>query len=583
MFLNIFSDYSDSMPSFSFDGSVVAWFAFIMMIIGGLGLFLYGIELTGDSLKAIAGDRLKTFIEKSTNTPIKGIFIGAIVTVLLQSSSGTTALTVSLVRAGLLSFPQAVGIIMGANIGTTITPFMMSLKIEIFALWFVGIGALMIFFFKKVKVKQTGSMLLGFGLLFLGLWFMGNPLKEILSEYEEPVRMLFSWLENWPIFGLLLGTLITALVQSSAATILILQTLLGVGSITMAGALPILLGCNIGTTVTALIASFGGGTEAKRTAFVHSLFNVLGSLLFFILTIAGPSGRGPFVLLMDWIDGAWFNGANKEMTLAVAHIIFNVVTTFVLFFFVKYMVSLTNFIIRDHQDEREKIVDELLDYSLINKSSVLALSFAKKAINYMAECVKEYVEIVEKYSFEQIDDLPSKGLEIEKTVNCLDKRIHDYLIKLTITDLDQKTSTLLSKYLDLIKDLERVGDHCTNIIEFFSERYDKNMHLSDDGAQDLSQIYSVLTNMVNNTLESLLEWDSEKATLAVKYEDEIDRMEECFHERHVHRVNTGNCTVINAEHYVEILSNIERMGDHLKNILDGIMTEEYCKYDEFNH
>lgn len=583
MLLNIFSDYGNSMPSFNFDGSAIAWIAFIMMIIGGLGLFLYGIELTGDSLKAIAGDRLKTFIEKSTNTPIKGILIGAIVTILLQSSSGTTALTVSLVRAGLLSFPQAVGIIMGANIGTTITPFMMSLKIEVFALWFVGIGALMIFFFKKVKVKQTGSMLLGFGLLFLGLWFMGNPLKEILSAYEEPVRILFSWLENWPIFGLLLGTLITALVQSSAATILILQTLLGAGSISMAGALPILLGCNIGTTVTALIASFGGGTEAKRTAFVHSLFNIMGSILFFILTIAGPGGKGPFTLLMEWVDSAWFDGTNKEMTLAFAHIFFNVLTTFILYFFINQMVRLTNFIIHDQKDEREKIVDELLDYSLINKSSVLALSFVKKAINYMAECVREYVGIAEKYSFEQNDTIPGKGLELEKTINCLDKRIHDYLIKLTITDLDQNSSTLLSKYLDLIKDLERIGDHCTNIVEFFKERYDKDMHLSDDGAQDLQQMYSVLTSMIDGTVISLIEWDGEKAILTAKYENEIDRLEDFFHERHVHRVNSGACTVINAEHYVEILSNVERMGDHLKNILDGIMTDEYCKYDEFNH
>lgn len=583
MFLSFFDDYSNAMPSFSFDGSVVSWIAFIMMIIGGLGLFLYGIELTGDSLKTIAGDKLKVVIEKSTNTPIKGILIGTLVTILLQSSSGTTALTVSLVRAGLLTFPQAVGIIMGANIGTTVTPFIMSLKIEVFALWFVGIGALMLFFFKNVKVKQVGTMLLGFGLLFVGLWFMGNPLSEILETYEDSVKSLFSWLENWPIFGLILGTVITGVVQSSAATILVLQTLLTAGSISIAGAIPILLGCNIGTTVTALIASFGGGTEANRTAFVHSLFNILGSILFFILTVAGPNGHGPFVMLMNWIDTAWFNNSNPAMTLAMAHIIFNVVTTCILYWFVDQMVRFTNFIIKDHSDEREKIVDELLDYSLINKSSVLALSFAKKAINYMSECVKEYVDIAKTYSFEQVKDLPERGLELEKTINCLDKRIHDYLIKLTITDLDQSSSTLLSKYLDLIKDLERVGDHCTNIVEFFSERYEKDMHLSNDGKQDLEQIYSVLLEMVNGTVNSLLEWNSDIAVEAVKCEDEIDKMEDCFHERHVHRVNSGACSVINAEHYVEILSNIERMGDHLKNILDRIISDEYCKYDEFNH
>ncbi len=572
------------MPGFTFD-NISQLPVFLMMILGGLGLFLYGIELTGNSLRAIAGDRLKGFIEKSTSTPIKGIFVGALVTILIQSSSGTTALTVSLVRAGLLSFPQAVGIIMGANIGTTVTPFMMSLKIENYALWCVGIGAILIFFFKKEKIHQIGSIVLGFGLLFVGLWFMGGALGAILDNesVQGSVASLFTWLEKWPILGLLIGTAITAAVQSSAATILILQTLYISGSIHLTGALPILLGCNIGTTITALIAAFGGGTEAKRTAFVHALFNIIGSVLFMILAVAGPGGKGPFIYLMQWLEDTFLNGVPQAMTLAFAHIIFNLITTFVLFFFIKQMVWLATKVIKDKANPEDKLVDELLDYTLIEKSSVLALSFVKKAIDYMSDCVKNYVHIAKEYSFERKDELLTNGAELEKTINCLDKRIHDYLIKLTITDLRDDSSKLLSKYLDQIKDLERVGDHCTNILEFFEERYEKEMHLSDDGIQDLSQMYEVLLTMTDNTVGAIKEWSIDKANIASDCENEIDKLEEVFHERHVHRVNSGACTFFNTEHYVEILSNIERMGDHLENICEGILTDEYCKYDEYNH
>lgn len=572
------------MPEFVFE-NISQLPVLIMMILGGLGLFLYGIELTGNSLKAIAGDRLKGFIEKSTSTPIKGILVGALVTILLQSSSGTTALTVSLVRAGLLSFPQAVGIIMGANIGTTITPFMMSLKIENYALWCVGIGAILIFFFKKEKIHQIGSIILGFGLLFVGLWFMGGSLGAILDNesVRGSVESLFTWLEKYPVFGLLIGTVITAAVQSSAATILILQTLYVSGNIHLIGVLPILLGCNIGTTVTAMIASFGGGTEAKRTAFVHALFNIVGAVLFMILAVAGPGGKGPYIMLMEWIEDTFLNGVPQAMTLAIAHIIFNVVTTIVLFFFIKQMVWLANRLIKDKAKPEERIAEELLDYSLIERSSVLALSFVKKAIDYMTDCVKQYVYITKEYSFERKDELLTEGAELEKTINCLDKRIHDYLIKLTITDLSDDSSKLLSKYLDLIKDLERVGDHCTNILEFFEERYDKEMHLSTDGVQDLSQIFEVLLKMTDNTAAAIKDWSVENAKTASDCENEIDKLEEVFHERHVHRINSGACSYFNTEHYVEILSNIERMGDHLENVCESILTEEYCQYDEFNH
>lgn len=551
---------------------------YLMEVFGGLGLFLYGINQMGDSLKTIAGDRLKVFVEKTTNTPLKGIFVGALVTALIQSSSGTTALTVGLVRAGLMSFPQAVGVILGANIGTTITSFIIGLKIEKFSLIFVGIGAILIFFIKNEKIKEIGKIIFGFGLLFFGLKLMGDSLNAILTAYEEEAATAFKVLADFPILGLFIGIILTAIVQSSSATVGIVQTLYAQGSIALMGALPILLGCNIGTTITACFACVGGGVQAKRTAFVHAMFNVFGAILFMILL-------WPYAELVGIIERTMLSGLGEhpEMSIAVGHMIFNVGTTIILYFLIGIIVKLATKVIKEKPNEEQTILEELLDYSLIEKSPTLALSFAKKSVDYMGKCVSDYALIAKSYSFDNDKNYITEGASLEKTINSLDKRIHDYLIKLTISDLNESNSHLLSVYLDTIKDLERVGDHCTNILEFFQERYDTEKVLSEDGKQDLEQIYGVLLEMVNLTVESFNTWDLAKAQEIDAYEQQIDKLEEVFHQRHVHRINSGACSYLNADHYVEILSNIERMGDHLKNISDNILTDEYCKYDEYDH
>ena len=549
----------------------------LMFILGGLGIFLFGINLMGDSLKEMAGDRLKVIIEKTTNTPIKGILVGAAVTALIQSSSGTTALAVGLVRAGLLSFPQAIGIIMGANIGTTITAFIVGLDIGAAALWFVAIGAILVFFMSKEKIKTLGNIVLGFGLLFFGLETMGDALKDLLKAYEAQTTALFTWLAETPIgwiMGLFVGTGVTAIVQSSSATISIVQKLYGQGNIPLMGAIPILLGCNIGTTVTAMFACVGGGTQAKRTSLVHAIFNIFGAILFMILLV-------PYTALVQLIEDKILGpmGADPSMTLAFAHIIFNFVTTFILYFFINKLVLLATKLIKDDEEEH-KIYDELLDYSLINRSSTLALSFVKSAIDYMANKVKRYVYIAKEYSFEKNDEYYEESKRLEERINILDKRIHDYIIKLIITDVSVKSSKLMSKYLDQIKDFERIGDHCKNLFGFFKERYENKMELSTDGIQDLEQIYDMLIIMTDLTIDSVLKWDSGLALEATKCEDKIDKLEEVFHARHVHRLNSGACSVLNSEHYVEVLANIERMGDHLENIAESVIVETAVNMNE---
>ncbi|MDE7263851.1 MAG: Na/Pi cotransporter family protein [Anaeroplasmataceae bacterium] len=539
----------------------------LIAVLGGLGLFLYGINQMGDSLKTIAGDRLKTIIEKTTNTPIKGILVGTLVTAVIQSSSGTTALTVGLVRAGLMTFPQAIGVILGANIGATITSFFIGLNIEQYSLIFVGIGAMMMFFIKKEKGVEIGKAIFGFGMLFFGLKTMGDALDVILMAYEEQATQMFKFISDYPILGLLIGTVLTALVQSSSAIIGILQTLYQQGFIVIFGAIPIMLGCNIGTTITACVAGVGGGVQAKRTAFVHVLFNVVGAVLFMAIL-------WPFSRLMELIEGSMLSGLgpHPKMSIAVAHLLFNFLTTFIMFFLIKLMVKLAERLFKEKPNESQTILDSLLDYSLMEKSPIFSLTLVKKSIDYMCKCVAEYVSMAKEYSFDKKMNFGNRPKEIEETIDELDKRIHDYLIMLTLSDLSKSNSHLLSAYLDAIKDLERIGDHCTNLFEFFDERYATNKELSEDGKQDLEQLYGTLLEMLNLTMEAFYAWDKDKAVAVNSLEEQVDKMEAFFHQRHVHRIDSGACSYLNADHYVEILSNLERMGDHLENISECILT-----------
>lgn len=550
----------------------------LIAVLGGLGLFLYGINQMGDSLKIIAGNRLKTIIEKTTNTPIKGILVGTLVTAVIQSSSGTTALTVGLVRAGLMTFPQAIGVILGANIGATITSFFIGLNIENYSLIFVGIGALMMFFVKKEKGIEIGKILFGFGMLFFGLKTMGDALDVILMAYEDQATKLFTFISDYPVLGLLIGTALTALVQSSSAIIGILQTLYQQGFIIIYGAIPIMLGCNIGTTITACIAGMGGGVQAKRTAFVHVMFNVVGAILFLALL-------WPFSQLMELIESSMLSGLgpHPKMSIAIAHLLFNFVTTFIMFFLIKLMVKLATKLFKDKPNEEQTILNSLLDYSLIEKSPGFALSFAKKSIDYMCKCVTEYVHMAKDYSFDKKMNYGNRPAELEDTIDTLDKRIHDYLIQLTLTDLSKSNSNLLSSYLDAIKDLERIGDHCTNIFEFFDDRYATGKELSSDGSQDLNQLYDTVIAMLDKAMGAFYDWDREKALEVNTIEDQVDKLEEVFHQRHVHRIDSGACSYLNADHYVEVLSNLERMGDHLENIAECVLSSFHIVIEETAH
>lgn len=549
--------------------SAIDWASAIFGLLGGLGLFLYGINKMGDSLKELAGSKLKVIIEKTTNTPLKGILVGFLITALIQSSSGTTALTVGLVRVGLMTLPQAVGVIMGANIGTTFTSFLIGLKIKTYALPIIFIGSSLIFFFKKRNIVSLGGVIFGFGLLFFGLSTMGNGMKQI-TELQQ-VADLFVAMEKMPVIGVFVGAIITGVVQSSSATVGLLQTIYGAGNIGLLAAIPILLGTNIGTTVTAIFASLGGTAPAKRAALIHVIFNVFGALLFMIILI-------PYVRLIGYIETRWLwdgipGSPKPEMTIAIAHMIFNIVTTFIMFWFINYLVKFATKIIPGEPiDEMSK---GLIDDTLINESPVLALEFSKSAINRMGDMVKALFNTTKEYSFENEKGLLVKGLDIEEEIDLFNSRIHDYLIKITRTELGFTESHRLSKYIDTISDLERIADHCVNILEFFQERYNINVILSKDGEKDLNKLYDLLEGMLNDAVVSLVDNNKDIIADIDEREEQVDKLEDKFRRNHLLRLNNGQCSLTTAENYTDILSNLERIGDHCNNIARTVIHDYY--------
>ncbi len=542
----------------------IDWTQTIFMVIGGLGLFLYGIYLTGESLKLLAGNKLKKLIEKTTNTPLKGIFMGVLVTVLLQTSSGTTALTISLVRAGLMTLPQAAGIILGANIGTTVTSFLIGLNISAYALPMIGVGSMMAYFLSYKKWKRFGGALLGFGLIFFGLSTMSGALKVFteLAGFEQ----LFVRVESTPVLGVLMGTALTFLVQSSTATIGILQDLYQTDTIPLIGAIAIVLGSNIGTTITAFITAIGGSTAAKRTAVIHIVFNVFGSLLFLLLIV-------PYAWFINILQERFLGGEPVAMTLSLAHIFFNVFNTFVMFFFINQLVAFSKRIVPGEDMDNLTNVDSLQE-RLIKDSPPLALESAKKIILSMGDLVKHMYDLSVQYSFEENKKTLEKGRTLEELIDTLDQKTHDYLVKISQDDLDYNLAHLQASYVDAIRDLERIADHCQNLFDFFEHRHESKQVLSDSGKSELKALYAVAHDAIVITLEAFTEQNRQKAEQVLSLEDKIDAMVRRNRKEYIKRLSQ-NGSASNDTLFVDILSNVERIGDHCENIVLNILYDQY--------
>ncbi|MBS4218615.1 Na/Pi cotransporter family protein [Bacillus sp. FJAT-49711] len=533
----------------------------LFMFFGGLGIFLYGIKSMGDGLQKVAGDGLRELLDRFTTRPIMGVLTGIVVTGLIQSSSATTVLTIGLVTAGFMTLRQAIGVIMGANIGTTVTAFIIGINISEYSLPILAFGTILIFFFKNHKVNNFGQVFFGFGALFFGLSLMGDAMKPLRGAQAFSDMMVN--LSDNPLLGVGVGTLFTVIIQSSSASIALLQTLYDQGAINLNAALPILFGDNIGTTITAVLASIGASVAARRAAFTHVLFNVIGTILVLLLFI-------PYTHLVEFFQTT-FN-LNPRMTIAFAHGTFNVTNTIIQFPFIAVLAWIVTKLIPGEDTSIEHKAVHLGE-QFIRQSPSIALGQGKKEVLRMAELADKGMEEVGQYFKSQGKKHRELLPQIEDALNNLDKTITEYLIQISyhsLTDHDLHTHHTL---MNTVINLERIGDHIENIMELIDSQIKNKVTFSESALEDLDEMFDLTVSTLRQAITALEQNDIVQAKAVLEKEKIIDQMERDLRKKHIIRLNENQCTGTAGIVYVDIVSNLERIGDHAVNIADGVISE----------
>lgn len=525
-------------------------------ILGGLGLFLYGIKLMGDGLKSMAGERLRDMIDKYTSKAWMGIIIGIIVTSIIQSSSATTAITIGFVRAGLMKLDQTVGIIFGANIGTTITSFLIGIKVEKYALLFVFIGAMLLLFAKRRKYAYWGEITLGFGVLFYGLMLMGDALKNL--KYIADFQNIAIELGHQPLLATLSGIVMTGIIQSSSASIGIIQKLYDTGAVGFTAVLPFVFGANIGTTVTAALAAMGGSLASRRAAGIHTLFNVM-------MTTIALLALNPYIHLIDFITDRL--NLNPMMQVSVAHIIFNVTGTILFYPIIKYMVMFIKVVIRGDERERIEVNTSDFDPKLAQKFPSGALEISKRATMKMGELASEILITTRSFFNKEPKVTVDSINQIEEVINNIDTKITDYLLEISKQTLGEKDIDNSSINLAIVKNLERIGDLATNLGEFYDLVFDAKEDFSDAAKEDINGMYDTVEHMLNRALRIYGEGDYSLKDSVTEDEEYIDLLERKARQRHFDRMRSQECTTaIGSSVFVDILGTLERIADHADNI-----------------
>ena len=551
----------------------------LFSFLGGLGIFLFGIKYMGDGLQKAAGDRLREVLNRFTSTPLRAVLAGIIVTGLIQSSSGTTVLAVGLVSAGFMTLRQAIGVIMGANVGTTVTAFIIGFNLSAYALPIIGIGSLLLFFFKRKSLQNIGQILFGFGCLFFGLKLMGTamePLKD-LPQFNQ----LMLEVAHIPILGVGIGTLLTMVLQSSSATIGILQQLYGQGSLALGAALPILFGDNIGTTITAVIAALGASVAAKRTAAAHVVFNLVGAIIFTILL-------APFTQVVIAITGAL--NLNPSMQIAFAHGLFNVTNLAIQFWFIPQIEVLVKKIIPG--DDKTLAIREVeLNEDFLHTSPSIALRQASSEVIQMGNYVYRSLSAAKNYYLGPTEELKDEVTQYEEAIDQYDISLTEFLAKAATFELSQTESQEQAMLLEFTKDFERIGDHCQNIVNFVGEACEvekkqrsrekrkglpvttrKQLLLQDE---DLVLLFDKVAKNVRDALEILESGDRLKAQKMLTREGEINRLVDLLRSKYIRLMNHGEGRAADGILFIDISSNLERSSDRTLHIAKYILGNDY--------
>lgn len=530
----------------------------VINLLGGLGLFLFGMKMMGDGLENFAGDKLKGIFDKITSNPIKGVITGAVVTMLIQSSSAATVMVVGFVNSGIMNLMQAAYVIMGANIGTTITAQLITFNFSAIVPVFIAVGAAFVLFNKKKNLKEIGYIALGFGILFLGLNNMSGAMKPLRESVVFTDLIL--GLRGHAILSLLLGALMTAVIQSSSAVTGILVALASSGVIPIDVAIPVLLGSNIGTCVTALISSLGTTNAAKKAAMIHFFFNVIGALIFLI-----PPIRGLLQTIVTSITPG-SGGDEVARQIANSHTIFNVTNTILLLPFTKYLVALVNRLLpEDESEELPKV--KFIDDRLLETPSI-AFGQSTNEIVRMGNLAKKNLQYALDGFMDGNSDLIDKVYKNESIINLLEGDITRYLVKLSNSDIADVQRAQLASYFHVVNDIERIGDHAENIADFAREKVDKNLNFSEDAINEIREMAKLCIEAIDNSLSCFADYNKAGASEVRKIEDKIDSSEKNLRNSHIRRLNSGICNATVGTMFLDLISNLERVGDHAMNIAE---------------
>jgi phosphate:Na+ symporter len=510
------------------------------LLFGGLALFVFGMQQMGEALQKVAGESMRRILQLLTSNPLVGVLVGATVTMIIQSSSATTVMVIGFVSAGLMTLKQAVGVIMGANIGTTITAWLVAIKIGDYAWLFVAIGFILMFIGKKPKVRYVGQLIFAFGVLFVGLNTMGDSMKPLT---KNPFFMdLISKSSKYPLLGLLVGMVFTSIIQSSSASIGVLQTLASAADsakspavISIMQAFPLVVGANIGTTITAFLASIGSRRDARRAALTHTIFNVVGAAIFLPLFYVAVRGG-----LIQWISG--FLGVDVETAggirggIATLHSIFNIANTLLLLPLVWLLVKIVKIIVpgKDVFEQRNTL---FLDYKVVG-TSYAALDLATKELARMAEYARR-MSLDSRKALVDLDMTAIKRvLEIEDIVDLLDKEIVKYMsTMMSRRILTDHESLRVAGLMHVTSDIERIGDHCTNMVEAAQEVYDENIKFSESAIADLKDGFDRVLSIVDNSISALRDNNVDLAIKVIMAESDLDDMESTLRTSHLRRLN----------------------------------------------
>jgi phosphate:Na+ symporter len=550
----------------------------IFGLVGGLGLFLFGMKIMSEGLQKVAGDRMRKILAALTNNRIIGTLVGLAVTAIIQSSSATTVMVVGFVNAGLMSLVQSIGVVLGANIGTTVTAQIIAFKITKFALPAIGAGTALKLFSRNRKWMYVGEVVLGFGILFFGMQIMKDSFDPVKGS--EELRNLLLVIGDNHLLGVLIGAIMTVIVQSSTASIGITLALASSGLLTFEASVAIILGENIGTTITANLAAIGTNLAARRTAFAHFLFNFIGvgyMLLLFPFFMSFVSsitpGEADFVVQTQQQAASLGSALGDKpfiaRHIANTHTLFNIVNTIIFLPLVGVLAKLTTLLIRGREEEMEFHL-KYIDNRVLNTPPI-ALGQAKSETRRMAQIALEMLDETALFLQDQ-DEKRIPALEKkEDIVDMLQKEITDFLVALSQKSITQETSRSIASMMHMVNDLERVGDHCENLWRLGRRKKDQSVAFSDVGMAEIAELAETSRAFLSFVLSAMERGDSTILEKAHHMEETIDELEENLRNNHITRLNTGECAVLPGLIYIDMLHNFEKIGDHTYNVAEAVV------------